>query len=149
LIKLLLPILFPSWRFFSSIGPSPRVEFGFIASPSQQPKEWILFRPLPERVGFWRGLGRLFHNPQWSERLYINTCAEHLFETPAQFREHEIARRLLAAVAAGEYVAPQNSRYVIYRIRAVFSDERDSTLICDEVVFVAKPVALSAQEQYQ
>lgn len=151
MIKLLLPILFPSWRFFSNIGASPRVEFGFAAEMDQQPTEWMPFRPLPAKVGFWCGLGRLLHNPQWNERLYVNTCAEHLFDSPSVFYEQEIGRRLLAAIAVGEYVAPQDAHFMIYRIRAVFRDEEfrdreenNSGVIRDEVAFIAQPLALTA-----
>lgn len=147
MIKLLLPILFPSWRFFSSIGASPRVEFGFVADINQQPAEWASFRPLPARVGFWCGLGRLLHNPQWNERLYVNTCAEHLFDAHSTFREQEIGRILLAAIAAGEYVVPQDACFVIYRICAVFRDENNSGVIRNEVAFVAQPLTLTTQEQ--
>lgn len=149
MIKLLLPVLFPSWRFFSSIGASPRVEFGFIAEINAQPTEWILFRPLPVRVGFWAGVGRLFHNPQWNEHLYVNTCAEHLFDSYSTFREQEIGRCLLKAIAVGEYVVPQNARFMIYRIRAVVRDEVNPNVIRNEVAFVAQPLALTAQEQHQ
>lgn len=149
MMKFLLPILFPSWRFFSSIGASPRVEFGFAADINQPPAAWMLFRRLPARVGFWRGLGRLLHNPQWNECLYVNTCAEHLFDAPSAFREQEIARILLKAIAAGDYVVPQDARFVIYRIRAVVRDEVNSTVIRNEVAFVAQPLALTAQEQRQ
>ena len=154
MIKLLLPILFPSWRFFSNIGASPRVEFGFVADINAQPTEWILFRPLPARVGFWRGLGRLWHNPKWNECLYVNTCAEHLFDSHSVFYEQEIGRRLLATIAAGEYVVPHDARFMVYRIRAVvrdgecrdgeFRDENNSCVIRDEVAFIAQPLALTA-----
>ena len=30
-LRLLLPVLIPSWRFFSAIAPSPRVEFVTLA----------------------------------------------------------------------------------------------------------------------
>ena len=29
-VKLLLPALIPSWRFFSTIAPSPRIEFALL-----------------------------------------------------------------------------------------------------------------------
>lgn len=146
MIKLLLPIIFPSWRFFSSIGASPRVEFGFSTEMDELPTEWMPFRPLPARVGFWRGLGRLLHNPQWNERLYVNTCAEHLFDAHSLFREQEIARILVRGIAAGEYVVPQDARFMVYRIRAVVRNENTPSLIRDEVAFVAKPFALAPQE---
>ena len=79
----------------------------------------------------------------------MNTCAEHLFDAPSAFREQEIGRILLTAIAAGDYVVPQDARFMVYRIRAVVRDENTSSMICNDVAFVAKPLALTAQEQRQ
>lgn len=139
MLKLLLPILFPSWRFFSSIGPSPRIEVGFIADKNSQPQEWLPFRPLPKKIKFTLGLQQLFHNPLWNERLYINTCAEHLFEGYSEFREREIGQRLVAAVLNKEIVVDGEFQYLVFRIRAL---EFDAGQVRDDVVFVSKPFSL-------
>lgn len=137
--KLFLPIIFPSWRFFSSIGPSPRIEVGFVADKNSEPQEWLRFRPLPKRINFTLGLQRLFHNPQWNERLYINTCAEHLFEEFSEFREREIGQRLVAATLRKEIVADDKFHYLVFRIRAIESEVEQ---VRDDVVFVSRPFAL-------
>ncbi len=139
MLKLILPILFPSWRFFSSVGPSPSIEVGFAADKNSEPQEWLPFRPLPKRINFTLGLQQLFHNPLWNERLYINTCAEHLFEGYAEFRELEIGRRLVVAVLNKEIVVDAESEYLVFRIRAL---ESEAGQVCDDVVFVSKPFAL-------
>ncbi|MDO8343113.1 MAG: hypothetical protein Q7T48_07945 [Cellvibrio sp.] len=146
MIKLLLPILFPSWRFFSSIGLSPRIEVGFIEDKNSEPQEWLPFRPLPKKVNFTLGLQQLFHNPLWNERLYINTCAEHLFENYSEFREREIGRRLVSTLSK-EMVAVLNKKmvvggefqYLVFRIRAL---EFEAGQVRDDVVFVSKAFAL-------
>ncbi len=139
MFKHLLPILFPSWRFFSSIGPSPRIEVGFIADKNSEPLEWLPFRPLPKKINFTLGIQQLFHSPLWNERLYINTCAEHLFEDYSEFREREIGRRLVAAVLNKEIVVGGEFRYLVFRIRAL---EFEAGQVRDDVVFVSKPFSL-------
>jgi hypothetical protein len=141
LLKLFLPIIFPSWRFFSSIGPSPRIEVGFVADTNSEPEEWLPFRRLPKKINFTLALQQLFHNPLWNERLYINTCAEHLFEGYSEFREREIGERLVAAVLKKEIVFDGEFHYLVFRIRAL---EVEAGQVKDEIVFVSKPFVLVA-----
>ena len=137
--KLLLPIIFPSWRFFSSIGPSPRIEVGFGVDKNSELREWLSFRPLPKRINFTLGIQQLFHNPLWNERLYINTCAEHLFDGYSEFRERDIGQRLVSAALNKEIVFDGEFQYLVFRIRAL---ETDVGQLRDGVVFISKPFAL-------
>ena len=139
LLKLLLPILFPSWRFFSSIGPSPRIEVGFVADINSEPQVWLPFRPVPKKINFILGLQQLIHNPLWNERLHINTCAEHLFDSYSEFRERDIGWRLVSAALNKEIVFDGEFQYLVFRIRAL---ETDVGQVRDEVVFISKPFAL-------
>jgi len=139
MIKLLLPILFPSWRFFSSIGPSPRIEVGFTADKNCEPQQWGPFRPLPKRINLALGVRQLFHNPLWNEHLYISTCAEHLFEGYSEFREREIGQRLVAAVLNKEIGSNGEFQYLMFRIRALGPEAGQMR---DEIVFISKPFAL-------
>ena len=139
ILRHVLPILFPSWRFFSSIGPSPRIEVGFVADKNSEPQEWLPFRPLTKKITFTLGLQQLFHNPLWNERLYINTCAENLFEGYSEFREREIGRRLVVAALNEEIVVSGECQYLVFRIRAL---EFDAGQVRDDVVFFSKPFSL-------
>ena len=141
MIKLFLPVLFPSWRFFSSIGPSPRIEFALSQNENDEPVNWQEFRPKPAKISFVKGLLLLFHNPGWNETLYINTCAERLFEGYSEMREQEIMRRILASISVGEIIADSNFRYVTYRISAVM---REGQVISQPVTFISKPVLLKS-----
>lgn len=125
-VKLLLPVLFPSWRFFSSIGPSPRIEVAFVVEEDASPNTWIPFRPIPSQLTFIRHLIRLFHNPVWNELLYINTCAERLFEGADEFYLKEIANRLLHAIQRGELAIVDDARFMHFRILAVYSEDAAS-----------------------
>ncbi|MES2823641.1 MAG: hypothetical protein V4732_08565 [Pseudomonadota bacterium] len=137
MIKLILPIFFPSWRFFSGIGASPRIEFAFLPREIGEPKAWQEFRPRPKYLSFTEGLIRLFWNPQWNELLYINTCAEHLCEEHSIMREHEIMRRILLAVSAGEVKSEPDTHFLQFRIRTLV---RENNFVTQPVVFVSKPV---------
>ncbi len=139
MLKLILPVVFPSWRFFSSIGASPRIQFAFLQNESDDPQLWQDFRPRPERVSFVEGLRRLLWNPQWNETLYINTCAEHLFDEPSPMREQEIMRRILAAVSRGEITSEYKATFLLFRICTIIRDRNEIT---QPVVFVSKPEAL-------
>ena len=135
MFKFLLPILFPSWRFFSSIGPSPRFDFGFIKYTDEQPEVWQEFSVLPDKIELTKGIVRLLHNPEWNERLYINTCAENLFDQYSEFREQEIARRILWILNRHNQL-PEDYHYFCYRIRVITNEDN---LVKDEVIFSAKP----------
>lgn len=143
MLKLLLPVLFPSWRFFSSIGPSPRIEVGFSIEKNTEPQEWLPFHPLIEKINFNLCLRQLFHNPSRNEYLYINTCAEHLFEAYSEFREQEIGVRLVAAVSNNAIVLDGKFQYLVFRIRAL---ALEAGQVSDDIVFVSKPFALITRD---
>ena len=142
IIKLLLPVIFPSWRFFSSIGPSPRIHIAFLQEENDEPNVWQEFRARPAKVRFKNGLWRLLHNPEWNETLYINTCAERLFEGYSEMRETEIMRRILAAIHSGEIKVDAAKSFVTYRISAVM---REGQVLTQPVTFVATPVLIPLQ----
>lgn len=140
IIELFLPVLFPSWRFFSSIGPSPRIHITFLQNKNDEPEAWQEFRPRPAKVSLKNGFWRLLHNPEWNETLYINTCAERLFEGYSEMREREIMRRILAAIYKGEITTEAEKPYITYRISAVM---REGQVTTQQVTFVATPVLLA------
>ena len=147
-IKLVLPILFPSWRFFSGIGVSPRFDVAFVAAVGDEPSAWIPFRPLPEALTFWQHFKRFVHNPQWNEHLFLNSCAERLFDGGGDFYQQEIATHLLNAIHAGEVSAAAAGRFMCFRIRAIYSEDAPANCmgrVRDDVVFQSGCYALSMQ----
>lgn len=151
MLRLLLPIIFPSWRFFSSIGASPRIEVGFSDNAAQLPVEWDRFRPLPSSLSWRDYLRRLVYNPQWNELLFINSCAERLFEGEGNesFYREEIARRLLGAINRGEVSVPSNGLFFYFRIRAVYSEDAPPNtmgVMRDEVFLESPAYALPGTE---
>jgi len=86
-LKLLLPALTPSWRFFDSVGPSPRIEYS-------TPEGWRELRPRPAVVTWRQMVGGLFWNPERNESLFLTSCAERLLETLNAHSVSEIEARL-------------------------------------------------------
>lgn len=138
MLQLLLPVLFPSWRFFSGIGPSPRVEYAF-ASDRKPAQQWLEFRPRPTRLSWRDGIARLFYNAKWNEYLYVISCAEHLLENVTTARVDEIFLRLRRACAQGELQAPADAQFISFRIQIV---ERQGNNLSHTLAFIAGPQPL-------
>lgn len=94
----LLPALFPSWRFFDAIGPSPRVEWRLLGPPGSAGSSWQEFRPRLPRLSLLAGVLRLVWNPGWNESLYVMRCAERVLEGETGFPLAELQRRLRQAL---------------------------------------------------
>lgn len=97
-LKLLLPALLPSWRFFDTIAPSPRIEYALLQHPHAA-AAWQEFRPRPARLPFGQMLLRLVWNPRWNQSLYLVSCAERLMTNPTAQSEREIIERINAEFA--------------------------------------------------
>ena len=105
-LKLLVPALIPSWRFFDSITASPRIEFMAFAAADEtaeaSPEDWREFRPRPQSLPPGTFLRRLVWNPRWNETLFLTSCAERLLEQPSEHSVAEIAARIAAALDPGK-----------------------------------------------
>ena len=131
LLSLLLPALIPSWRFFQTVAPSPRVEYRLIRRG--RAGDWAEDRPRPARVSLWKMLRRMMWNPDWNEQLFIVSCAEHIVEEPNQHAIDEINRRIARLLPLEEDTELQ--------FRLVFWHRQEAQLI-KEVEFESRPVAL-------
>ena len=96
--KLLLPALIPSWRFFDTIGPSPRIEYALLHE-AHAVAAWQEFRPRPARLSFGQMLLRLIWNPRWNQSLYLLGCAERLMADPTAQSAREIVESIKAESA--------------------------------------------------
>ena len=85
-ISLLLPVLLPAWRFFQSVGPSPRIEI-------ERDGEWFEARPPPSRLSVQAMLWRLVWNAGWNESLFLTSCAERVLEDGRPHARREIMVR--------------------------------------------------------
>ena len=76
ILSLILPVLVPSWRFFQSVEPSPRIQWA-LDKPTQT-DVWQEFWPRPAHVTLGQMLTRLFWNPARNEALFVFSCAERI-----------------------------------------------------------------------
>lgn len=130
LLKLLLPALAPSWRFFDSIGPSPRIEYALTQTPQDEPADWRELRPRPAVLTFRDMLRGLFWNPDRNESLFLTSCAERLLAAPTAHSREEIEARLVADLA------PDAAPYVRWRIVTI---QRQGARLAKDVAY-ASPV---------
>lgn len=75
-IDLLLPALFPSWRFFKQVGPSPRIEYRVLTDG--QGAAWRESHPIPAYVSLAHMARRMLWNPARNTQLYMVSLAERL-----------------------------------------------------------------------
>ena len=98
-LRLLLPAIVPSWRFFDAVSASPRVDYSVLRTADAAADRWEEFRPRPPELTFPTMLRRLLWNPQWNESLFLVSLAERLMrgETPDTVTHSQ--RELLMRVA--------------------------------------------------
>ncbi|UWQ42969.1 hypothetical protein K3718_07745 [Leisingera aquaemixtae] len=145
LFKLLLPALMPSWRFFKSVDPSPRVEWRLLASPSAAPAPWQEFRPRPQRLSPQAVAGRMLWNARWNESLFLVSCAERLTLAPTEHSLREILRRIAAELQRAQ---PPGALQPYLQFRLVFLDRGEDGQLIKAVTYQSEPylmAALSAQ----
>lgn len=139
----LLPALIPSWRFFDSIGPSPRIDYALFGQGEDLAfASWQEFRPRPPRLSFAQMLLKLFWNPIWNETLFLVRLAERIMEGETDFPAREIHRRLTLALTPRESSAQgaDNAPLLAFRIRALSRDGEGR--VHEDVVFLAAAQAL-------
>ena len=148
-LRLVLPVLVPSWRFFDSIGPSPRLEYQWRApdAPEDPAQAWTPWVLTPARVGVGTMFARLLFNAARNEALYLLACCERLVDDASHHAEQEIAARLaahlknerLAAHLREERLAAPG--LVRFRIVEVYPEAGQ---LQRQVAFVSAPFAVAA-----
>ncbi|MEM8784835.1 MAG: hypothetical protein AAGF19_03180 [Pseudomonadota bacterium] len=122
----LLPALIPSWRFFATIAPSPRIEIATLAAANEPATAWQDLLPLPQRLSLGQTLARLFWSPQRNEALFLTACAErYLADGSVKCLEQIIdhAQRHLARDGAPAPIAS----YFQIRMRAAHREGKNVT----------------------
>ena len=114
-LKLLLPALVPSWRFFDVIAPSPRIEYTLIEAADDTPENWQEFQPRPENVSIARMLKRMLWNPRWNEQLFLMSCAERLMAHPTEHSESEILNRIGTSLTSKRHET-ETAPYIQFRL---------------------------------
>ncbi len=142
-LKLLLPALLPSWRFFDVIAPAPRIQYCLSSGSMQsdhQPQKWSTFLSRPYKVSFGKMCARMLWNTDWNEGLFLISCAERLIEAPTAHSEQEIMKRIVATIIPADI----NSHYrVQFRLLLI---KRHKTALMQEVVFHSQTYTLPATD---
>ena len=137
-LRLLLPTLIPSWRFFSTVAPSPRIEYTLLVQDTDPPGHWTEARKRPVRLSLGSMLLRLLWNPHWNESLFLVSLSERLATEPTAHSVDEIAVRLIRDLQS----APGTARFLRYRLVFV---QRDGGQISRHDDYVSDPLPLRAQ----
>jgi hypothetical protein len=130
---LVLPVLLPSWRFFKSVEPSPRIEWGF----GTEPEVWHPLFPPPETLSAWQITLRLFWNADRNDALFMLSCAERLIDRETAHSLTEIHARIRRAAVDHGTQAPAA------RFRIVTLD-RDESGLRRDLCYLSDPFPLSA-----
>lgn len=135
-LRLLLPVIFPSWQFFREIAPSPRIEFSLLKDPEARPN-WEEFRPTPKKLSLLETLLRIFHNPDWNETLYIRNCAEQLIVSsslsPSGYSYEEILNRIRKDLARNDLGSSTYLQFRLVFVSREGSEFRNDVLFTSEV----------------
>lgn len=129
-LKLLLPALIPSWRFFDTIAPSPRIEFVLLKTKEQievdSSTHWQEFRPRPAHLPVTHMLKRMLWNPRWNESLFLVSCSERLMDEQSERKNahsrQEIFSRIKAEIERTEVNITQTP-YLQFRLVFVLRNE--------------------------
>lgn len=130
-VSLLLPVLFPSWRFFKTVGPSPRVEYRLMSGC--QTTDWQESRPLPAQVSFPQMLLRMFWNPERNTQLYMVSLSERLVSGVTEHSVDELNRLIAERLA-------DHSGDLQFRLMFLLAEGEQ---IVGEVLYESTPVPLA------
>jgi hypothetical protein len=134
-LRLILPVLIPSWRFFQSVEPSPRVQWRLTQGP--QTGDWREFRPRPARLSPAAMALRLFWNPDWNEGLFLVSCAERIRQGPCPHSVGQIRLRLSDGLSRMPEVQDGPAGQCM-QFRLVFVQSTPAGLV-EDTVFVSAP----------
>lgn len=98
-VRLMLPAMLPSWRFFDAVTASPRLDYMVVSVGGIGSGRWREFRPRVARLGAGAMVRRLFWNAEWNETLFLVSLAERLVGDHGAATEAHSQRELLLRVA--------------------------------------------------
>ena len=136
-ISLVLPILVPSWRFFKTVEPSPRIQWGQLTKRDGVVAHWQEFQPRPQTVTPIQMISRLFWNAARNDALFMVSCAERLHLNPTDHSLHEIKRRLFKDI----HKATKDTGQAWFQFRLIFVQRADTGLT-EDVVFLSETFRL-------
>ncbi len=79
-MRLLGPVLIPSWRFFDAVGPSPRIEYAVAEHAAAAPAQWHALPLTVANVSLRQMLWRLLYSAARNDVLFLVSCCERVLE---------------------------------------------------------------------
>ena len=129
ILLLLLPGLIPSWQFFKTVEPSPRVQWRYLSDDGSG--DWRSYTQRPNALPLTTYIKRLFWNPDWNDALFMASLSERLMEQETGHSLHEIQRRISIVGA------PENPQGRLqFRILFISRDGHD---LVEEVTYLSAP----------
>lgn len=141
-LRLLLPAIIPSWRFFDAVTASPRLDYALLDGPEGEAEHWREFRPRPAVLTSGTMLRRLLWNPQWNEGLYLVSLAERLMSATTPQTEAHSQRELLLRVARHLDRTGTGGEWLQIRLRFV-RRTGPADRVEEEVVFLSHPCPMA------
>lgn len=135
MLRLLLPILFPSWRFFNSIGPSPRLMLQFDES------DWMEFCPKPQHINCLQRLSQVFYNPAGNKTLFVQSLAVRLFDEQDSLAITNINLALAQAILLGTLTPPAGNAQIRWRIEQLNWDTQGKIIASIIYTSITQPTA--------
>lgn len=143
-LRLLLPAIVPSWRFFDAVTASPRLDYALLPTADAPTARWQEFRPRPAVLRAGTMLRRLLWNPQWNENLFLVSLAERLLGATSMETAAHSQRELLLRVARDldRHAACDPDAYLQIRLRLV-SRTGPGEHVTEEVVYLSSPCQIA------
>jgi hypothetical protein len=133
-IKILSPALFPSWRFFDTVVPAPRIEYRILQSPQKKPSRWEKLYPKPFQVSLLQKIISIFWNPRWNEYLFLINCVESFIKKPTKKNEVEVVK-LIKAELARKSIKFNDISHFKFRLLLLF---REDTKLKEHIHFESR-----------
>lgn len=143
-LRLLLPAIVPSWRFFDAVTASPRVDYALLTAPDRPAEQWYAFRPRTAVLTIGMMLRRLFWNPQWNEDLFLVSLAERLIGDSTPETDAHSQRELMQRVARhlDRHAVCRRDAYLQLRLRLV--DRADPAEdLTSQIVYLSAPCRMA------
>lgn len=138
-LSLLWPVIFPSWRFFQTVEPSPRLEWAAVCATGDVFGDWREVHPIPARMPVGEAVRRLVWNPDRNAALFIINCAERIQAAPTDHSIGVIQRYVQAQV--GQRLAADQ----MLQFRLVFVHRDGEALVRDVAYRSPSFAAIAAQ----
>lgn len=139
-MRLLLPAIVPSWRFFDVVSASPRLDYAVMTTADEEAGQWQEFRLRPATLSLRAMLRRLLWNAEWNENLFLVSLAERMMRVSTAETEAHSERELLLRVARhlDRHAACDRSAYLQIRLRFV-SRAGMGEQISEQVAYLSSP----------